>query len=324
MANSTFLFFKEQILNARKILILVHQDPDGDAVGSSLALKKIIENNWKKNCSVFFSGKINVNYKFKEDEMPISKEDIKIKDFDLLIILDTNNLTRTGIENLKDRSANSKIIIIDHHIKKGRDLSLPNTFYFINSKATATCEIILDMVKALNEKINSEIAFFLLLGIYTDSGAFFHSNTKAKLILKVRDLLSQGVIFKNIVNSGFKGKKVSTLKLIGKKISEAKINTRLGFIYSHIKNEEMKKLNIPREEIGGLVNLLNMCQETKFSLLLIEQEDGRIKASLRSSADNFIDVNIISRFFGGGGHRLASGFETFGKIVENGEKIKIS
>ncbi len=324
MANFTFLFLKEQILNAQKILILTHNEPDGDAIGSSLALKKVIKNNWGKKCEVFFTGKINVNYRIEDEDKSLEEERLRLSEFDLIIVLDTNNISRTGVERIKERASKSKIMIIDHHIKRGRDLSMPNVSYFINSKATATCEIVFDILKNLKEEINSEVASLLLLGIYTDSGGFFHSNTKPTLILKVKELLSKGVVFKNIVKNSFKGKKVSTLKLLGRKISEAKINSKLGFIYSHITDKEIKEVGASRDEIGGLVNILNMCEETKFSLLLVESGDGRIKGSLRSSGAKFIDVNIIGRFLGGGGHKLASGFETFGKIVETGEKIKIN
>lgn len=322
MANFTFLFFKEQVLKAKRVLILTHTDPDGDAIGSSLALKKII-NSWGIPVETFFSGKINVNYPLKKEDKPKSESLINLVDFDLILILDTNNFSRTGLSSLKNSRKDTPVLIIDHHIKKNRDLKLKNVFFNINSKATATCEIIFDLLKEGEEKIDSEVASLLLLGIYTDSGCFFHSNTKPKLILKVKELLSRGVVFKNITQNAFKGKKVEVLKLIGQKITEAKINPSMGFIHSQIKEVEMEKLGISNEEIGGLVNLLNMCEEVKFALLITENKDGRIKGSLRSSMPKFIDVNIISRFLGGGGHKLASGFETFGKIVENGDQTKI-
>lgn len=324
MANFTFLFFKEQILNSKNILLLTHNDPDGDAVGSLLAVKKIIEKNWGKKCHFFLSGKMNINYRLKDDDRPLSLEELEENFFDLIIVLDTNNISRTGVTDIKRKFEKSKILIIDHHVKRGKDLSLPNVSHLINSKATATCEIIFDLIKELKEEISGEIASLLLLGIYTDSGGFFHSNTKPSLIIKVKELLSKGVVFKNILRDSYKGKSVSTLKLLGKKISEAKINSKFGFIYSHIKDSEIKEIGTSKEEISGLVNILNMCKDARFSLLLVESGDGRIKGSLRSSSTKFIDVNIIGRFFGGGGHRLASGFEAFGKIVETDEKIKIN
>lgn len=320
MSNFTFSFFKEQIVKAKRVLILTHIDPDGDAVGSSLATKNIVE-KWGKEAEVIFYGNISVGLKIENAKL--SPPSVDLKQYDLIIVLDTNNLHRTGAPLSQSLADLPKVIIVDHHIKKDSVAFPQNVHTFINSNATATCELIYDILEELKEEYDNKTAFYLLLGIYTDSGGFFHSNTSPALLRKVKELLKKGVLLKKVIQSAFKGKSVSVLKFWGEKITKSVFQPQLKFIYSWYRQEEIEQKNISNEEIGGLVNLLNMCQESKFSLLLSQTNDKHIKGSLRSSQKKFTDVSIISRFLGGGGHRLAAGFETEGKIVERNGNIKL-
>jgi len=161
------------------------------------------------------------------------------------------------------------------------------------------------------------------LGIYTDSGGFFHSNTTPELLLKVKKLLKEGVIFKNITQSAFKGKSVKALNFWGEKISNAIFHPHLKFVSSKYSQKELDEKGLSQEEIGGLVNLLNMSNEALFSLLLIDVGEGKIKGSLRSSERKGFNVNTVSRLLGGGGHRLAAGFEVAGKIVDKGKNLRV-
>lgn len=317
MVDINFSFLDEQIKLSNKPLVLTHEDPDGDAIGSLMAIKTIIEELGKKP-TISVVGKITSEFEFVKKICSPSK--IDVSEYDLIIILDTNNPHRTGIQIPKSLSRLPTTIIIDHHIKKIGQLYPPNFHLLINPKATATCEIIFDLIKESNLKISTPVASYLLLGIYTDSGGFFHSNTTPELLRKTRELLRKGVFFKNITQNALKGKSVKVLNFWGEKITQSNFHPKLKFIYSVLNNQELKEKNISSEEIGGLSNLLNMCEEARFSLSLLETEN-KVKGSLRSSEEKNIDVSTISRLLGGGGHRLAAGFEIPGKIVDNQGKI---
>lgn len=320
MYNFTFSFLEEQIKKSREPLILTHVDPDGDAIGSVMAIKEIIETSGIKP-NIYLTGKLSSGLKISEKTNLVSKANVG--DFDLVIILDTNNLARTGIETVNSIPLNTPVFIIDHHIKK-EGLDFPENFHvIIDPDATATCEIIFNLLKKEEKEISNATASYLLLGIYTDSGGFFHSNTTPALLKKVSELLKRGVLFKNITQAAFKGKKVGVVNFWGEKISESLFHPKLNFIFTWLSNKELKNKGVTTEEIGGLVNLLNMCDEAKFSLLLSETDEKKIKGSLRSSERKGVNVNIISRFLGGGGHRLAAGFEVAGKIVEKGKNLYV-
>ena len=321
MTNFTFSFLEEQIRKSRKPLILTHVDPDGDALGSVMAMKQLIEElNIKPYITL--TGKVNSDLKLAEKSFFVNNPNIN--DFDLFIVLDTNNLGRTGVDFPENFSA--PIIVIDHHIKKEGRVFPPNFHVLINSDATATCEIIYDLLEAEKWPIENTVASYLFLGIYTDSGGFFHSNTTPQLLKKVKDLIKKGVLFKNIAQGAFRGKRVPVLNFWGEKITAAKFHPHLKFIQAQFSQKEFEEKGISIEEIGGpvnLLNLLNMPDEVLFSLMLSDLGDGKIRGSLRSSERKGFNVNTISRIMGGGGHRLAAGFEVSGKIVDKGEKIRV-
>jgi bifunctional oligoribonuclease and PAP phosphatase NrnA len=135
--------------------------------------------------------------------------------------------------------------------------------------------------------------------------------------------LKKGASVSKIINASFANKKISTLKLWGRAFEKAKINPISGLIATALTLKDITECNADTEDIGQVASILNTVPGTKFSLVLTEREDGLIKGSLRSEVYKGVDVSKIAHLFGGGGHKLASGFEVKGKIVEteNGWEI---
>jgi len=321
MTNFTFSFLEEQIKKSQRPLLLTHVEPDGDALGSVMAMKSLIEELGVKP-HICLTGKINAGLQITDQSLFVTNPDVN--DYDLFIVLDTSNLARTGVDFPEKISP--PVIVIDHHLKKEGRVFPPNFHVLINSEATATCEIIYDLLAHENRPISNTVASYLFLGIYTDSGGFFHSNTTPQLLKKVKELIQKGVLFKNITQNAFRGKRVPVLNFWGEKITSAKFHPRLKFIQSQYNQNELESKGISIEEIGGpvnLLNLLNMPDEVLFSLMLSDLGDGKIRGSLRSSERKGFNVNTISRVLGGGGHKLAAGFEVPGKIVDKGKKIRV-
>jgi len=316
----TFSFLEEQIRKSKKPLLLTHVDPDGDALGSVMAMKNIIKDLGVVP-GISLAGKIAAGLKLFDRTYFVPKANAL--EYDLIIILDTSNLNRTGLRDVDKPPLNTPVFIIDHHLKKEDHVFPANFHVLIKPDATATCEIIFDLLKQENRYISNIVASCLLLGIYTDSGGFFHSNTTPDLLRKVKELLKKGVLFKNITQVAFKGKSIGVLNFWGEKISQAVFYPKLKYIFAWLKQAELTNKGITGEEIGGLVNLLNMCDEADFSLLLTDTGDNKIKGSLRSSERKNVNVNIISRFMGGGGHKFAAGFELAGKIVDKGKFLRV-
>ena len=167
------------------------------------------------------------------------------------------------------------------------------------------------------------MASYLLAGILYDTGAFQHANTSARVMEISADLMRKGAPMNKIIEATFKNKRLETLKLWGRAMQRAEINEKTGAILSFITREDMQELGIKEDEIGRIAELLNTVVGTKFSLVLIEKGENKIKGSLRSEWYKNVDVSEIAQKLRGGGHRLASGFEIVGKIVK-GEEGNIS
>jgi phosphoesterase RecJ-like protein len=164
---------------------------------------------------------------------------------------------------------------------------------------------------------------FLMLGILGDTGSFQHSNTTPRVMEIASTLLKKGAPLSKIIETAFANKNISTLKLWGKAFERAKINPQNGLIISVLTQTDLEECSAGSEDIAQVASILNTVPDTKFALILSERGDGIVKGSLRSEEYKGVDVSKIAARFGGGGHKLASGFEIKGKLqeTENGWKI---
>ena len=155
-----------------------------------------------------------------------------------------------------------------------------------------------------------------MIGILSDTGNFQHANTSSRVMEISSDLMKKGASVSKIIEATFANKKLSTLKLWGRAFEKAKINPINGLITTVLTKEDIEECSASTEDIGQVASILNTVPGTKFSLILSERDNGTIKGSLRSEEYKGVDVSEIAHLFGGGGHKLASGFEIHGKIIE--------
>ena len=317
---SSFTKLQKTILEAEKILLISHESPDGDCLGSMTALAEALKQIGKE---VVMSNKDQVPPTFKF--IPHSGQivtDFLIGEFGAVILIDNGDLKRTGFgERLaKLDQRRTPIINIDHHIKN--DLWKLVRVNYADEKAPATAVIVYRIVKELGARITPTMATSLLAGIYTDTGGFQHTNTSSEVLEIVSDLLSCGAKLKLVSENISKEKSITRLKLWGIALSRLKINSEYGIIYSIITQKEIENLNASEDEVSGLVNLINSVPEAKISLLLYEDCTGKIKGSLRTDKA-LVDVSGLARLAGGGGHKKASGFVFPGKLVETTEGWRV-
>lgn len=311
----------EKIFRFSSFKIFTHKNPDGDAVGSALALKKILKLQDKK-AEIFVFDSIDENFNFLPgiEKINIEEKIENIADNDsLLVFLDCSSADRTGFET--SFFLEKEIVVIDHHLSD--DWGGEKVFKIIDSNASSTAEIIFRLAEKLKWKTENDIFFCLLAGILSDTGTLQHSNTSPDVLQIVSRLVKSGVNFKKISDNLFKKKKAEgSLKIWGKILARAAVDKKTKMAYSFVSQNDLKKYGSNEDELSGLVNLLSGIPESNFSLLLIENKFGKIKASLRSESYKKTDVAKIAKTFGGGGHKLAAGFELEGKIEENIELIK--
>lgn len=309
------------INKAESVLIITHENPDGDALGSMLALGQIMEAMGKKSDHICIDP-VPRAFEFLHNTQKI-KKDFLCGDYDLIFILDCGDLRRTGFpDRLKEFSRHKKKIInIDHHPKN--DLHKIARFNLVDYDCSSTSEIVFNLIRFLKINIDPKIATSLLCGIYTDTGAFQHSNTSVYVMEIASYLLKKGAKLKEITTNIANGKSVSALKLWGIVLSRANKNEEYGIVSSVITQKDITDCGATQSDLAGAVNVINSIPDSKAAILFYEMPDGLIKASVRTES-NSIDVSQLARIFGGGGLKKASGFTIDGKIVKTirGWKIR--
>ncbi len=297
------------IKHSAKILLFAHNRPDADTAGSCLALRahlidkgKIVDVACIDSYPAFLKS-ISPNYFQYPDHLDLNS-------YTAIIACDS---VERGFEKYKNKfSGNQVVALLDHH----PDITIKGDVNIIDADYSSVCEIVYDYMEFAKEKITGDIATFLLLGILADTGSFQHANTTARVMEIASGLLRKGANLAKIIEATFSNKKISTLKLWGRAFEKARIDPKGGAIVTVLTKKDMKELNSSIDDIAQVATILNTVPGTKFALILSERDNGVIKGSLRSDEYKGVDVSIIAKKFGGGGHKLASGFEIKGKIIE--------
>lgn len=298
-----------EIEQAKKILVICHEKPDGDTIGAACAFLNYFDNkniDYKAFCVDEVPGIYDFMPKTEKIGNEISTEEIK--DYDLIFAIDCGELQRTGIADILSQR-NSKLINIDHHISNNNfgDLNL------VEYKASSTSEIVYEF---FNEKllINKNIATCLLTGMLDDTEIFSNPGTNFNVIHASADLLLKGANTQKIIRHIYKSRSIESLKFWGEILSRLHHNKELNIISTYITRHDIERYRLNEDDAAaGISNYIKGLSEADIILVLKETADGFVKGSLRTIKDD-IDVSKIAAVFGGGGHKKASGFKVKGKI----------
>ena len=293
------------ILESKKIGITYHVSPDGDAVGSVLALFNALK-SLNKDCYIISKDTLSENLKFLKGSDEITGEITEpVDETDIVVVLDCGNLERVSA-NLKEFTGT--IINIDHHLSNDKygDVN------YIDSNAAATAEIVFELLNLMGisfEKENSvikDIGTCMYTSIVTDTGAYRHSNVTERTHRISAVLKKIGVDNTFIYQSLFDNKDFSRIKLIGKALSNMQLILNGKVALLEIDKNFTADLGIDIGDTSDIISYGLQIKGVEVTLLLKEVEDG-VKASLR--AKSYVDVRKIAEVFGGGGHIRASGIK---------------
>lgn len=308
---------KMLIDKSHNILLTMHERMDGDDGGSVLAMYEILKSK-NKQVGICIKYGVPDNLKF----LPYSKEirsDFVDTNFDLLITFGCSNLNRIGIPEIQnltrqtDTKQKIKIINIDHH----PDNELFGDVNLVDINKSSVAELVYDLFKIHKWNISKNIAVCLLTGIITDTGSFKHSNTQSETLKSASELMKKGVTIKNIISNIFLEKDNITLKVWGEALSKLKYQKTTKVIYSILNEDsEINLSKIPNGNLDGITEKLNTFPEARFAMFLRQDKDI-IKGSLRTDPYKKTDVSRIAKFFGGGGHKMASGFSVKGILKKD-------
>lgn len=303
---------KKKVDAKENFLILSHIDPDGDAMGSSLALFWALQSQGKK-AQVVCVDPVPAAFSFLPGAALVAK-DFLLADFDCIITVDCGDLKQTGFAaRLKQAVKRKKYLInIDHHQKS--DLSKLSQFNYVDNSAAATVVLLVRLLEEWEIPLSPDLATCLFCGLFTDTGGFRHSNTTTEVLKLAADLLNRGADVSQVISSLVKRRSFVQLKLWGRVLNRLVLKD--GLAYSFVLQNDLADFGLKAQELNGLVNLLNTVPKARLAILFSEQKDGLIKVSLRTE-NSAIDVSAIAAKWGGGGHHRAAGFTIKGKIAKN-------
>ncbi len=300
----------EEIKKAKTIVILTHENPDGDAVGTSLALYNALK-NYGKNPDIIISEYPRIfTFLPRADEI---KKESSVKKYDLAISVDC--ATMKMLDGFSKYFENAKMkIVIDHHGT--------NTMYgdinYVNPDAPACAQIMLLILEHFKIEITQEIGTCILTGIITDTGGFKYSGVTAETFEFVAWLLNKGVnvskIYRQVLQMktrpNFELNRIATNRL--ELLEDGKV------AYTYITEEDEKQVGAGTGDHEGIVEIGRDIEGVEVSIFIRQTEKG-CKVSLRSN--EYVNVSDVCLFFGGGGHIRAAGALMQGSIEQVKEKI---
>lgn len=286
-----------EIQKALNIVLMAHDAPDGDAIGSSLAMCLALK-NMGKNVDILMKD-FPENFKFLPGIENIIEES-NIEKYDLAIALDCPNLSRVN-SNFHKYFQNAKVKAeIDHHIKN----EMFGDYNVVNPVSPATCQILASSFDYLNIEITKDIATCLLTGIITDTGGFKNTGITTETFDFASTCLEKGINIPNI----FKQAMFTTTR---SKFEEEKLTmNRMEFFddgriaFTYLTKEDDEKIGIKAGEHDGIVDIGKNIEGVEVSIFLYEKDNG-FKVSLRSN--EYVNVSEVCFKLGGGGHIKAAG-----------------
>lgn len=282
------------LANCQDAVIITHQSPDGDCIGSGFALKEILTSMGKR-CRVVCSDQFPKSFGYITDKG--SGEEFEPK---TVISVDIADPKLMG--ELKEIYGNKVQLCIDHHVS--------NTGYaqrtFLNSSASAACELIYEIACEMGAELNKYAAECIYTGIATDTGCFKFDCTTPRCHEIAAELIRKfNISFAKINRKMFDVKSMGRIKLdcAAFDLMEYYLDNRFALLC--LTSEKMKELGVESSELEGCANLPLQLESVEVGALLKQREDGAFKVSLRSAND--VNVSEICGTLGGGGHAKAAG-----------------
>jgi phosphoesterase RecJ-like protein len=311
MNTNETIKIRRLLSSSKNIVIVTHKNPDGDAIGSSLALYHYLI-SFGHDVTVITPNDYPLFLKWMPGEHTILKYDsntkialTKIEKADLIFTLDFNHFSRSGDMEHVLAKAEAAFVMIDHHQQ-------PDTYAEITYSApnmSSTCQMIYHFIEKLNDldKITPEIATCIYVGVMTDTGSFRYRSTTSITHRVIADLIDKGADNTEIHENIYDTNTLSKIQLKGIALNNLKVLPEYKTAFITISQKELDQHNFKKGDTEGFVNFGLSIKGIKFAAIFIENKgEGIIKISLRSKGS--FSVNEFSRnHFEGGGHHNAAG-----------------
>jgi phosphoesterase RecJ-like protein len=291
----------EEIGRAQRIGIVGHVRPDGDALGSMIALALAARSAGKEAVASFGEPFVlGEEFRFLDQTVLVPPSEFP-DDLNLAIVCDTGVLDRVGSVGSAIGGAD-RVLVIDHHVTPGTigDVRI------VDPHAAATTQLVFELLQRLGWEITRPIAEALYVGLVTDTGRFQYSSTSPEVHRMAADLLAAGVEPAPIGQQLYEEAPFGYFTVVSRVLGRARLEAGAGLVWTTLLREDFREAGIPWQAADALIDLVRLAMEAGVACLLTETTPGVLTGSLRSRGE--VDVAAIASAFGGGGHRNAAGF----------------
>lgn len=301
---------------ADRVAVACHISPDGDALGSILALSLGLDSvgtetsiGWGDDDWVipgqyaFLPGLDRIGTPAAFRPAPVA------------IAVDCASADRLGV--LRERIQQAEVILnVDHHVSNTRF----GTIDLVDSDAPSSSELVLRLLLRMGAEITLDIATCLYTGLYTDTGQFSYANVTPRAHAAAGYLISRGVQVERVSQAVFESLPYGYLKVLGRTLERCRLLDDPPLVISYLTQQDLDSLGVSLDETEDVINVLRSTGDADVAAILKEQPSGEWKGSLRSKGET--DVSRVASSFGGGGHRLAAGFTSNLPLEETIERIQ--
>lgn len=288
--------------DADEVVIATHVNPDGDAIGSTLAASLGLQQLNKKTHPTWGTSPLVVpfNYSFLR-AVDTFEEPNDVPDAAVFLALDCGSADRLGVLET-GAGASDWLINIDHHAGNTEFGKLN----IVVTSASSTAELVTRLLQDLDVDIDPDIATCLYAGVVTDTGRFQYGNSSADVLRLAAELIARGVDWVEVAQQVFESAPFGYLKLLGRVLDRAVLHEEESFVYSWLTRGDLVETAVAMDETDKLIDAVRTTRSAQIAAMFKEQSDGTYRVSLRSKGPR--SVGAIARSQGGGGHELAAGF----------------
>lgn len=303
----------EFLRNARRVKIVSHVEPDGDALGSALGLAWILDAAGKE-ARIHLPAPLPRLYAFLPGAKFLVLGETLKDSFDHVAVVDCTSPARLG-PIAETALVGASVLNVDHHADNNRFGDVVH----VDPAAAATAILIADIAREAGWKIVPEAAECLYTGILTDTGRFTFGNTDERALRAAAELVRDGADPAKIASCVYENRPASTLRLLGKALETLDLREDGSVACLHVTHEMIAETGALAEETEGFAAYARSLQGVQVGIFLRETEDGSIKASFRSTGG--VPVDGIASQFAGGGHPTAAGARVSGPLETAKERI---
>jgi phosphoesterase RecJ-like protein len=297
-----------ELRDSERFVLVTHENPDGDALGSLVAMHELLKALGKDSVMFMAADEFPLPYEYRffrlEGLVSVIPDDVAER---TVVFLDCGNIDRNPADVIKRDDAH--ILNIDHH----HDNTHFGTVNHVVPEASCTAEIVWDLMRGLEVEPTLPIAEALYVGLVTDTGKFMYENTGTRAHVMAAELIDAGVAVHEIYHRLYEGIPYGKLELLARGLAHVKRYDGGALTLTHLSAADYLETGAEENYSEGVVDHLRSVEGTAVAGLvrdlLGEGQEGRRKVSLRAT-DGRVDVSRIARAQGGGGHRQAAGFST--------------